>query len=245
LMSTVALLRASVNAGVRRFIFCSSMSRYGNQTTPFDEYMNPKPADPYAYAKVAAEDIVRHMCDLYDMEYVIVVPHNIYGPNQRYYDPFRNVVGIMINRALLGKSLIVYGDGRQVRSFSYISDVTEPFLTMATADATYVSGQVFNVGPDGEDNLTINDLAELVRFATGKDCDIEHYPDRPREVKYATCSCAKARAVLGYEPKVSFINGLLKYVKWVQEQGPREFEYHLPLEIVSDMTPKTWTEKLM
>lgn len=246
LMSTVAVLRAAINAKVKRFIFCSSMSRYGDQTTPFTEDMPVKPVDPYANAKVAAENIVKNLCELHGMEWVIAVPHNIFGPGQRYYDPFRNVAGIMINRILLGKSPIVYGDGKQIRSLSYIEDVTGPFMQLATAD---VAGQVFNLGPDSEDSkITMGELAELIRFVLvckPYECKPMFVAPRPAEVFEAHCSADKAREMLGYDPKWDLDKGLVAYANWVKVKGARQFEYHLPLEIINDSTPKTWTERLM
>lgn len=245
LMSTVGVLRAAVNAKVERFIFCSSMSRYGAQEPPFTEVMVPQPVDPYANAKVASENIVKNLCDLHGVEWVIAVPHNIYGPGQRYYDPFRNVAGIMINRILLGKSPIVYGDGQQIRCFSYIDDVTGTFLKLAVED---VAGEVFNVGPDADESITINGLAETIRFLLGcgpSDRPVEYFPGRPAEVFHAACSAEKTKRVLDYHPEVPLDEGLVRYIDWVKSHGAREFEYHLPVEIVSDHTPKTWTERLM
>lgn len=245
LMSTVGVLRASAVAGVRRFIFCSSMSRYGAQGIPFTEDMPVAPEDPYAHAKVASENIVRNMCALHDMEYVIAVPHNIYGPGQRYYDPFRNVAGIMINRILLGRSPVVYGSGEQVRCLSYIDDCTGPLLKLATAD---VAGEVFNIGPDADEAITVNGLVNLIRFLLRKspaDCPVEYFPARPAEVFRAVCSAEKSKKRLGYSPRVELDKGLLKYIEWIRERGAREFEYHLDVEIQSDATPKTWTERLM
>jgi UDP-glucose 4-epimerase len=243
LMSTVALLRASINAGVRRFVFCSSMSRYGHQLAPFSEDMPTAPADPYAIAKVAAEEIVRNLCSLHGLEFVIACPHNIYGPGQRYWDPYRNVAGIMINRVLLGKPPIVYGDGSQRRCLSYISDVTGPLLKLATED---VAGEVINVGPD-DDGCTILELAQAVLRTLGSDLEPEFLPARPAEVHTAHCSAAKARKLLDYEPRVSLDEGLALYAAWIRERGPRKFEYHLPLEITRTPleTPRTWTQKLM
>ena len=243
LMSTVALLRASINAGVRRFVFCSSMSRYGHQQAPFTEDMAPAPADPYAIAKVAAEQVVQNLCSLHGLEWVIAVPHNIYGPGQRYYDPYRNVAGIMINRCLLGKPPIVYGDGSQRRCLSYISDVTGPLLRLATDD---VAGEVINVGPDDE-GCTMAELAGLIIDLTGTPFRPEFYPARPAEVHTAHCSAAKARRLLGYEPQVELKDGLTEYIAWIRDRGPRKFEYHLPIEITRTPleTPRTWTQKLM
>ena len=179
LSSTVALLRVSINAGVRRFVFCSSMSRYGHNPAPFSEDMAPAPADPYAIAKVAAEDLVRNLCGLHGMEWVIAVPHNIYGPGQRYWDPYRNVAGIMINRVLQGKPPIVYGDGSQRRCLSFIDDVTGPLLKLATGD---VAGEVINVGPD-DDGCTILELAEMILRICASDLEPEFLPARRRSTR--------------------------------------------------------------
>jgi len=94
---------------------------------------------------VAAEQAVQNLCSLHGLEWVIAVPHNIYGPGQRYYDPYRNVAGIMLNRVMSGKPPIVYGNGSQRRCLSYISDVTGPLLKLATEDvagaALYLSSR--------------------------------------------------------------------------------------------------------
>ena len=104
-LASVSIFSAAVNERVKRIIFCSSMARYGGQSTPFTEDMKPAPVDPYAISKVAAEEVLRNLCELNNIEYVIAVPHNIIGPRQKYDDPFRNVVSIMINRMLQGKAL--------------------------------------------------------------------------------------------------------------------------------------------
>ena len=241
LMSTVGLLRAAIGAKVKRFIFCSSMSRYGHQQAPFTEDMAPAPADPYAIAKVAAEDVTRNLCGLHGMEWVIAVPHNIYGPGQRYWDPFRNVAGIMINRILQGKPPVVYGDGSQRRCLSYISDVTGPLLRLAAGD---VAGEVFNVGPD-DDGCTMAELADLILDLTGTPLRPEFFPPRPAEVHTAHCSAAKARNLLGYEPQVELKDGLAEYIGWIREKGSRSFDYHLPIELPGPHVPKTWSQKLM
>jgi UDP-glucose 4-epimerase len=241
--STVALLTASINAGVKRFVFCSSMSRYGHQRAPFTEDMTPAPADPYAIAKVAAEQMVQTLCDLHEVTWVTVVPHNIYGPGQRYWDPYRNVAGIMINRCLQNKPPVVYGDGTQRRCLSYISDVTGPLLKLATEN---VAGEVFNVGPDG-DGCTMTELAEMVMDLCEYSGEPEYHPARPGEVHTAHCSAAKAAAWLGYEPQADLKDGLGQYVSWVRERGPRPFGYHLSLEITRTPlhTPRTWSERLL
>lgn len=244
MMSTVGVLTAAINAGVKRFVFCSSMSRYGHQKAPFTEDMPTAPADPYAIAKVASEELVKNLCGLHGMEWAVAVPHNIYGPGQRYWDPYRNVAGIMINRVLLGKPPIVYGDGMQRRCLSYISDVTAPLLKLATEESA--AGEVFNVGPDRDDWVQILALAELIIFLTGADVEPVFFPPRPGEVFEAHCSAEKARKMLGYAPQVNLPEGLAEYIAWIHEKGPREFDYHLALEITGGIeAPRTWSERLM
>ena len=116
-LASISIFTAAVNEKVKRIIFCSSMARYGDQKTPFSENMKPKPVDPYAISKVAAEEVLANLCELNNIEWVIAVPHNIIGPRQKYDDPFRNVISIMINRMLQGKAPIIYGDGEQQRCY--------------------------------------------------------------------------------------------------------------------------------
>lgn len=242
--NTVSLIAAAANNKVGRFVFCSSMSRYGKQVPPFSEDNIPEPEDPYAVAKVASEKVLEQMAETHGMEYVIAVPHNIIGPRQAYDDPGRNVASIMINRNLLGKPAIIYGDGNQTRCFSYIDDVLYSLKRMIDCP----SGEVYNIGPDDKDGevVTINDLATLIASLTGFKGEPTYFPDRPREVKHAFTSSDKIRKEFGYETKTVLEEGLAKIVDYIQERGAREFSYrNMNIEIVNDKTPRTWTEKLI
>lgn len=124
---TANALSASVNFRISKFIFLSSMARYGSQQViPFTEDMTPLPQDPYGIAKYASELLVKNLCNLNGIEYTILVPHNIIGPRQKFDDPFRNVASIMVNRILQGKQPIIYGSGNQKRCFSFMDDVVDP-----------------------------------------------------------------------------------------------------------------------
>ena len=112
---SVALFSAAIENKVKRIIFCSSMARYGTNQVPFLESFTPNPQDPYGIAKVAAENILKNLCEVHGVEYVIAVPHNIIGPRQKYDDPYRNVASIMINLMLQNRQPIIYGDGKQKR----------------------------------------------------------------------------------------------------------------------------------
>jgi UDP-glucose 4-epimerase len=219
------------------------MARYGTQDrVPFTEDMIPKPQDPYGIAKYASELMIKNIAETHGMEYVILVPHNIIGPRQKYDDPFRNVASIMINRMLSGKQPIIYGDGTQRRCFSFMQDVTNPVMIACETDL--VNGRVVNIGPD-EEFVSINELAEKIASILGFNLDPIYMPGRPQEVANANCSADLARELLGYRTSTTLETGLSELISWIKSQGVREFSYHLPLEFVTDKTPKTWTQKLI
>jgi UDP-glucose 4-epimerase len=240
---TTNLLSASVQAGVKKFIYMSSMARYGTQEVlPFDEQMTPKPQDPYGIAKYSSELLVRNISKVHGMQHVILVPHNIIGPRQKYNDPYRNVASIMINRYLHGKQPIIYGDGNQRRCFSFIQDVVEPIFNACFQDAA--NSNVINIGPDDE-FITINKLAQIIAEIMGTECKPIYVEARPQEVFSANCSASLAREILNYKSTVSLKEGLLELANWIIQSPRREFEYHLPIEIINSKTPKTWLEKLI
>ena len=239
-LASVSIFSAAVSHKVKRIIFCSSMARYGGQQTPFLESMKTSPVDPYAISKVAAEDVLINLCELNNIEWVIAVPHNIIGPRQKYDDPFRNVVSIMINRMLQGKAPIIYGDGEQKRCFSYIDDCLSCLIPML--DQKNLNKQIINIGPD-EEFVTINKIAEICSNITGANLPPIYKPGRPKEVKHATCSAEKARKLLNYKTTVSLNNGIQKTFEYIKNRGTKPFDYNIEIEINNELTPKTWTQK--
>jgi len=240
--ASVSVITASIANHVRRFIFCSSMARYGTQEkTPFTEDMTPRPQDPYGVGKLSSEMFLRNLATIHGMEYVIAVPHNIIGPRQKYDDPYRNVASIMVNLMLQGKPPIIYGDGNQKRCFSFIQDDVELLKRLATEGC--VAGEVINIGPDDE-CVTINELAATIGDILGVDIKPVYVEARPQEVTCANCSADKARRLLKYEPRVKLRDGLIAVVEYIRQRGPRPFKYHIDLEIISDKTPETWKKKL-
>ena len=240
---TAVSLSASIRAGVKKFVYMSSMARYGTQdTVPFTEDMTPKPQDPYGIAKYASELLVRNIAKTHGMNYVILIPHNIIGPRQKYDDPFRNVASIMINRMLQGKQPIIYGDGEQKRCFSFIRDVIDPIITACENDT--VNSKTINIGPD-EEFITINQLANNISSILDFSLNPIYVNSRPQEVMYANCSSDLAREVLGYKTQVSLNDGLIELCNWIKSQGIKNFDYGLPLEFITSKTPKTWSDRLI
>ena len=238
---SVSVFTAAIVNKVKRIVYCSSMARYGNIKIPFKEEDELKPVDPYGVSKVAAENILKILSKTHNLEYNIAVPHNIIGPKQKYDDPYRNVVSIMINLMLQKKSPIIYGDGTQKRTFSDIDDCIYCLDKLLT-DPQIVS-QTVNIGPD-EEYISINQLYHLLSNKLKFNLEPKYLEDRPNEVKEATCSADKARKVLGYKTSVSLDESLNKIINYIKEKGPKDFQYNYPLEINNEKTPTAWKEKL-
>lgn len=240
---TTNIMSACVRANVKKIVHLSSMARYGTQdVVPFVESMTPKPQDPYGIAKYGAELMIKNIADTHGLNYVILVPHNIIGPRQKFDDPYRNVASIMINRMLQGKQPIIYGNGEQKRCFSFMQDVTDPLMIACETDVA--DGRIVNIGPD-EEFVTINELAQKLSTIIDFKLDPIYMPGRPQEVFHANCSANLARELLNYKTTTSLESGLIELVNWIKSKGARQFNYHLPLEFVTDKTPKTWTDRLM
>jgi UDP-glucose 4-epimerase len=240
---TTNIMSACVKANVKKIVHLSSMARYGTQdVVPFVESMTPKPQDPYGIAKYGAELMIKNIADTHGLNYVILVPHNIIGPRQKFDDPYRNVASIMINRMLQGKQPIIYGNGEQKRCFSFMQDVTDPLMIACETDVA--DGRIVNIGPD-EEFVTINELAQKLSIILDFKLEPIYMPGRPQEVFHANCSANLARELLNYKTTTSLESGLVELVNWIKSKGARQFNYHLPLEFVTDKTPKTWTDRLM
>lgn len=240
--ATVTTTSAAIAADVKRFVMCSSMARYGDQTAPFTEDMDTKPVDPYGIAKAAAEQVLKTLCEVHDMEFNVAVPHNIIGPGQNYTDPYRNVLSIMLNRSLSGKPIYIYGTGQQVRCFSYIDDCVESLIRIAL-DKNIVNNTI-NIGPD-RGSVTIEQLANMVVAETGSTEPHIYTQGRPQEVSHATCSSDKARELLDFECVTKLEDAITHTADWIRKHGTKEFDYHIPLEIQTHKTPITWKNKLL
>lgn len=239
---TTNIMTASIINNVQKFVHCSSMARYGTQDiTPFTEDMICKPQDPYGIAKYSAELLLKNLAEVHGIDLVISVPHNIVGPRQKYDDPFRNVASIMINLMMQKRQPVIYGDGTQIRCFSSIHDDVDCLVEFATNEKAI--GEIFNIGPD-ESEITINELAQIIAKQLNFNLDPIYMPGRPQEVKHATCSANKIRDYFGYETKYTTEEIIAEMIDYIDQRGTRKFDYHLPIEIISDKTPETWSKKL-
>lgn len=234
------LLVEAVNNDVETFVFTSSMAVYGSQRPPFREDLAREPEDPYGAAKAYCEMMLEIFARTYGLRYTILRPHNVYGPRQNTADPYRNVLGIWINRILRNKPPLIYGDGEQTRAFSFVEDVTP-----AIANAGFyekASGQIVNVGSD--EVSSINEACHTLLEIMGSKFEPVYEPARPGEVKAAHCTVRKSMDLLGYKTRHNLKEGLSKMVDWARSLGPQEPTYKLPLEITRK-APRVWVDKLM
>lgn len=239
--ASVSVFSAAVANSVRRIVHCSSMARYGDLHPPFAEDMHPKPCDPYGIGKLSSEHILENLCKLHGVEYSIAVPHNIIGIRQKYDDPFRNVVSIMINLMLQNKQPVIFGDGSQKRCFSAVEDCISCLMKMGHLKEA--AGEVINIGPDTE-ILTVLEVAQKIASHMNFELQPRFQPPRPREVNSAFCSSDKARRLLDYKTTHSFDQTLQKMIEFIAKRGAKKFVYHLEIEIANQHTPRAWSEGL-
>ncbi len=238
----------SIKYGLKKVVLTSSMSVYGGQKPPFSEDMLKKPEDIYGIAKAAMEGATEVLAKVHNFNYVIIRPHNVYGPKQNLADPYRNVIAIFINCLLNNKHFYIYGEGNQKRAFTYIEDFTPYFEQSGFRKEC--NGEVINIGP--KEDHTINDLADIVLKVFFPDGDIpnhlkpQYLPLRPQEVKEAYCTNDKATKILGYKTTVSLEEGVSRMINWAKEKGPQEFKYLKDgVELETKDFPQTWSKKLI
>jgi len=241
-------LVSAIKNGLKKVILTSSMSVYGAQKPPFSEDMLKKPEDIYGIAKSAMEDATEVLSKVHGLEYVIIRPHNVYGPKQNLADPYRNVIAIFINCLLNNKRFYIYGDGNQKRAFTYIDDFTPYFAKSGFMKEA--NSEVINIGPKEE--YSINELAKVVLKVFFPDGNVpkhlkpEYLPLRPQEVMEAYCTNAKAVKLLNYQTTISLVEGVRKMVKWAREKGPQKFKYlKNGVELPTEDLPATWSKKLI
>jgi UDP-glucose 4-epimerase len=235
LIGSVNLINASVNTGVKCFVFTSSIAVYGaSPELPMTEETAAHPEDPYGIAKLAVEQELKVSKEMFGLDYVVFRPHNVYGERQNIGDKYRNVVGIFMNQILQGKPMSVFGDGTQTRAFSYIGEVAPVIADAIEVPAAY--NQVFNIGADQA--YSVNELATAVARAMGVAPDIQHLPARS-EVLNAYSSHEKVERVFGTRARVPLADGLGRMAAWVKEHGARASQEFGHIEVAKNF-PKAW-----
>lgn len=200
------------------------------------EDVTPVPEDSYGIAKLAVEQELRVSQEMFGLEYVVFRPHNVYGERQNIGDRYRNVVGIFMNQLLRGEPMTIFGDGDQVRAFTYVGDVAP--IMAESVNCSSARNQVFNVGADAP--YTVNELARMVASAFNLECRTVHLEPR-KEVKVAFSDHRKAEEAFGSRSKTSLEQGIRVMADWAKKHGARESGIFEGVEIAKNMPP-SWAE---
>jgi UDP-glucose 4-epimerase len=220
---TVNVLQACLKHRVPRLLYASSMQAYGDtDVVPTPEDTPCHPASYYGITKYAAERFVHTTAERADLDFDFRVTsfrmYNVYGPRQALDNPYQGVLGIFLGNLLRGEPLTIFGDGEQSRDFVYVGDVADAWVRALENPASY--GGVFNLGSGRE--TSIARLADLALAALGlsrRDHAVRHAPGRPGELRRVAADVTRARAVLGWEPRTSFADGLAQTVRWAVQQA--------------------------
>lgn len=243
-VGTANVLGATYRAQAKHFVFTSSIAAYGHphSATPFNESMACNPCDPYGTAKLACEHHIRSVCEYHGgPAFTIFRPHNVFGSRQNVSDPYRNVVGIFMARALDKRPMPVFGDGLQTRSFSHISSVAPAIVAAPTIAGA--RNEVFNIGSD--EAMSILELAQRISDVMGVPLNLDMLPSR-REVQHAHCSHTRAQSVF-FEVSsraLSIQEGLVEMADYVKNHPvPQVTECPAPIEVVDNL-PMSWRNRL-
>jgi UDP-glucose 4-epimerase len=213
LMGTLNLLIAARQAGVRRMVFASSSSVYGDTPTlPKHEEMAPVPLSPYGASKLAAESYCRAFAHSYGLETVSLRFFNVFGPRQDPTSEYAAVIPRFASRMLAGEPPLVFGDGRQSRDFTYVDNAVRACLLAAAAGPEAV-GEVMNVGCG--DTHTLLDLIDAMNAHLGTALQPVFTDPRPGDVRHSLASIEKAERMIKYRPEISVSQGLSKTLDWL------------------------------
>jgi len=209
--ATLNVLVAARDANVRRLVFAGSSSAYGNtQTLPKHEGMPTSPLSPYALQKVVGEQYLQMFTSLYELETVTIRYFNVFGPRQDPSSPYSGVISLFATALLENRAPTIYGNGEQTRDFTYVANVVDGVLR--ACEAPGASGQIINVATGNR--ISLNQLFEAMRRMIGVDIKPQYAGDRAGDVRDSQADVTRAQEILGYQPLVSFEEGLRRTVDW-------------------------------
>ncbi len=215
---TLNVLHAAKEAKVKRVVYASSSSIYGdNPDLPKHELMVPNPLSPYAVSKLAAEHYCKVFWGMYGLPTVALRYFNVFGPRQDPTSQYSAVIPKFIQAMLSGLSPTIYGDGEQTRDFTYVSNVVDANILAATVECTF--GGAMNCA--GHDRISLNRLVTEINSILGTSLVPKYESARPGDIKHSFAAIEKAEKEIGYSPGVPFQLGLAKTVEWYARNTKR------------------------
>src|SRR5690349_2046532 len=214
---TLSVLMAARAGGVKRVIYASSSSLYGDTPTlPKHEGMLPNPISPYAVSKLAGEYYMKSFYRVYGLETVSLRYFNVFGPRQDPTSQYSGVLAKFIPRMLRGEKPTIYGDGEQSRDFTFVKNVVAANLLACNADARRAAGLAMNVAAG--QRITLNETFAMLQKLTGYTGEPDYGPERQGDIKHSMADITLAESSLGYSPEVSFEDGMKQTVDWYRAQ---------------------------
>ena len=211
--ATLNVLVAARDAGVKRLVYAGSSSAYGNTPTlPKHEAMPTSPLSPYALQKLVGEQYCQMFTQLYGFEAVTTRYFNVFGPRQDPGSPYSGVISLFATAIPAGRQPIIYGDGEQTRDFTYIANVVDGVLR--ACEAPKAAGEVINVATGLR--ISLNDLVRVINTLVGSNIAPIYKEERAGDIRDSQADISKAKAILGYTPRVSFEDGLKQTLEWCQ-----------------------------
>ncbi len=208
---TLNLLLAAREAKVRRFVFSSSSSVYGDtDELPQHEELPLQPISPYGATKVLGEQYCRIFWKLYGLETISLRYFNVFGPRHDPSSQYAAAIPLFISALLRDQAPTIFDDGEQSRGFTYVADVVE--ANLLAAEAPEAQGQAVNIST--ATSVTVNRVVQLTNDLLGKDIDPIHAPPRAGDVRHSLADVRRAAEVIGFKPKVSFEDGLRRAIDW-------------------------------
>jgi len=208
---TLNLLLASRNARIKKFVFASSSSVYGDDVVlPKREGVEGVPLSPYAVTKLVGEKYCQVFSRIFGLSTISLRYFNIFGTRQDPYSQYAAVIPIFITRIIQGESPIIFGDGEQSRDFTYVTNIVE--ANRLAIEASEISGEVINAACGSK--TTVNQLFETIRQILQRDIEPIHQEPRPGDIRHSFADITKAREMLKYEPRISLSQGLIETIRW-------------------------------
>lgn len=210
---TLNVLTAARDCGVKKVVFASSSSIYGDTPTlPKHEGMCPNPLSPYALQKLTGETYCTLFTELYGLDTVALRYFNVFGPKQDPNSQYAAVIPNFIKKLLNKEPPIIYGDGEQTRDFTYVKNVIQANVRAMESSAT----GIYNIACN--ERVSLNKLAKTIMEIIGFEIDPIYEESRPGDVKHSLADISKAKNAFNYNPEYSLIEGLKETVEWFQNQ---------------------------